>query len=419
MGVVVHGWAENGTIYWWANTEDVKLKNRDTTNSAKAAPMIFRGNTTLTSISLEGIDTSEVTLMYSIFSGCTALTEIPGIEDIDTSSVTNMIQMFSDCSSLKSLDLSNWNTAKVTSMGGMFYDCSGLTTLDVSGFKTDKVTDMSSMFSYCSGLISLDLSSFKTRNMTNMSDMFYNCSALQELKLTNFDTSAVTRKAYRSGVFIGDTRLSSLTIGAQTDLSKTSLPSPYAEKGGTGKWTFADQYNHDDACTADELMTKTASTDGAAGTWVAELADPVVKIKITFTDTTTAKNGLDGTFAIYSSNKEPLYCTTDAEGNSSYVITVKDGSSDEIESDLFVEGNYYLVQLSAPTGFAKSPDQAFTIASTDLGTTKTLAVTNTKQITMPQTGSDEAAKAMQLAALLIIAGVAVLAAGNRSTGRKS
>ena len=455
----IYGWAENGTIYWWANTEDVKLKNATT---------MFNGNTTLTSISLEDIDTSEMTSMDGLFSRCTALTEVLGIEDIDTSSVNNMTQVFFFCSSLKSLDLSKWDTTKVTSMNAMFSACSSLTTLDVSGFKTDKVTNMSAMFSSCSSLTTLDVSGFKTDNVTNMSgmfsgcsglttlnvsnfvttsatnmkamfygikkvpsldlsnfntakvtnmqNMFYGCSALQTLKLTNFDTSAVTSK---TSMFTGNAKLSSLTIGAKTNLSGTSLPSPYAEKGGTGKWTFADQYNHDDACTVDELMTKTASTDGAAGTWVAELADPVVKIKITFTDTTTAKNGLDGTFAIYSSNKEPLYCTTDAEGNSSYVITVKDGSSDEIESDLFVEGNYYLVQLSAPTGFAKSPDQAFTIASTDLGTTKTLAVTNTKQITMPQTGSDEAAKAMQLAALLIIAGVAVLAAGNRSTGRKS
>ena len=559
----IYGWAENGTIYWWANTEDVKLKNATT---------MFKGNTTLTSISLEDIDTSEMTSMDGLFSRCTALTEVLGIEDIDTSSVNNMTQVFFFCSSLKSLDLSKWDTTKVTSMNTMFSACSSLTTLDVSGFKTDKVTNMCGMFSGCSGLTTLDVSGFKTDNVTNMSsmfngcsglttldvsgfktdkvtnissmfhscskvtslkvsgfktsnatnmafmffncssltaldvsgfntanvtsmsymfgncskittinvsgfntakatnmsgmfsgcsglttlnvsnfvttsatnmgamfygikkvpsldlsnfntakvtnmqNMFYGCSALQTLKLTNFDTSAVTSK---TSMFTGNTKLSSLTIGAKTNLSGTSLPSPYAEKGGTSKWTLADQYNHDDACTAAELMAKTASTGGAAGTWVAELADPTAKIKITFTDTTTAKNGLDGTFAIYSSNKEPLYCTTDAEGNSSYVITVKDGSSDEIESDLFVEGNYYLVQLSAPTGFAKSPDQAFTIASTDLGTTKTLAVTNTKQITMPQTGSDEAAKAMQLAALLIIAGVAVLAAGNRSTGRKS
>lgn len=137
----------------------------------------------------------------------------------------------------------------------------------------------------------------------------------------------------------------------------------------------------------------------------------VVDIKLT--DTTATKNNLNGTFAICSSDNVPLYCTTDADGNSSYIIDVKDGASDEIESDLFVEGNYYLVQLSTPTGFAKNPNLAFSIESTDLGTTKTLEITNMKAVSMPETGSGEAKVLTQIALVLIACGSIVMATGRK------
>ena len=54
--------------------------------------------------------------------------------------------MFSGCSSLASLDLSSLDTSNVTSMSFMFDGCSSLASLDLSGLDTSKVTRMSSMF---------------------------------------------------------------------------------------------------------------------------------------------------------------------------------------------------------------------------------------------------------------------------------
>ena len=119
------------------------------------------------------------------------LTTIEGLENLNTSAVTNMEGMFSGCSGLTSLNLSNFNTSAVTNMGWMFEGCSSLTSLNVSNFNTSKVTNMSEMFEGCSSLKELNVSNFNTSAVTNMGQMFYGCSGLKELNVSNFNTSAV------------------------------------------------------------------------------------------------------------------------------------------------------------------------------------------------------------------------------------
>ncbi len=87
-------------------------------------------------------------------------------------------------------DLSNFNTSNVTNMGSMFSGCSSLTSLDLSSFDTSNVTIMWGMFSSCSSLTSLDLSSFDTSNVTNMDYMFQNCSNLQTIRVGSLWTTA-------------------------------------------------------------------------------------------------------------------------------------------------------------------------------------------------------------------------------------
>ena len=55
---------------------------------------------------------------------------------INTSNVTDMLNMFSGCQSLKSLDLSNFDTSNVDNMNSMFKDCTNLEILDISNFDT-------------------------------------------------------------------------------------------------------------------------------------------------------------------------------------------------------------------------------------------------------------------------------------------
>ena len=171
----------------------------------------------LTSISFGNFNTSKVTNMKDMFSGCSALTSL-NLSNFNTSNVTKMSSMFHNCSKLTSLNVSNFNTSKVTDMKWMFSYCSSLTSLNVSNFNTSNVTNISYMFYYCPKLTSLDLSNFYTSKVTSMTQMFYNCSSLTSLNLSNFNTSNVTNMP---GMFQNCSKLTSLNLSS-FDMSKVT-----------------------------------------------------------------------------------------------------------------------------------------------------------------------------------------------------
>ena len=156
---------------------------------------MFYGCSGLTELNVSNFNTSAVRDMSAMFSGCSFLTEL-NVSNFNTSAVTNMSEMFAGCYGLTELNVSNFNTSTVTTMQGMFYGCSGLTSLNVSNFNTSAVMDMRVMFSDCSGLTSLNVSNFNTSKVTDMLWMFYGCSGLTKLNLSNFNTSAVTDMSY-------------------------------------------------------------------------------------------------------------------------------------------------------------------------------------------------------------------------------
>ena len=173
---------------------------------------------------LEYFNTSAVTNMSQMFSGCSSLKEL-NLSNFNTSSVTDMSRMFSDCSGLTALNLSNFNTAAVTNMSKMFSGCSGLTALNLSKFNTAAVTNMSDMFSGCSGLTALNLSKFNTAAVTNMSDMFHRCTLLEELNVSNFNTSAVTNM---SDMFSGCIHLTALNLSNFNTAAVTNMSSMFS-----------------------------------------------------------------------------------------------------------------------------------------------------------------------------------------------
>ena len=63
--------------------------------------------------------------------------------------------MFGVCSSLTSLNLSNFDTSKVTNMNMMFSGCRSIKTIICpNGLDCSNVTDMSEMFHYCTNFTS-------------------------------------------------------------------------------------------------------------------------------------------------------------------------------------------------------------------------------------------------------------------------
>ena len=175
----------------FSKAESIDLSYLDTSLVTDMGSM-FSGCRSLTSLDLVPLDTSQVTDMYRMFYDCSSLTSLD-LAPLDTSQVTGMNSMFTGCSSLTNLDLTPLDTSKVTDMGSMFSSCSGLTSLNLTSFDTSNVTNMYSMFSRCTSLTEIVFGGeFSTSNVTNMGAMFSHCSSLKSLDLSGFDTSNVT-----------------------------------------------------------------------------------------------------------------------------------------------------------------------------------------------------------------------------------
>ena len=163
---------------------------------------------------------------YAWFSGMSNLTTITGMKEyLNTSEVTNMNDMFSGCSSLTSLDVSGFNTSNVEYMASMFYGCSNLKNLDLSSFNTSNVSFMSNMFSYCRKLQSVNLSSFNTSNVVEMSGMFIECNKLASVDLSSFNTSNVTNM---HNMFLYCSNLTSLDISGFNTANVTDMQDMFA-----------------------------------------------------------------------------------------------------------------------------------------------------------------------------------------------
>ena len=187
------------------------------------------------------------------------LKKIEGLTNLNTSKVTTMSGMFSGCSRLTSLDLSNFKTEKVQNMSSMFDECKKLTSLNLSNFNTEKVQNMSSMFSGCSSLTSLNLSNFNTENVQYMMKMFSGCQNLTSLDLSNFNTEDVKDMSYMfhgcnstwacsesMGMFSGCTNLKGAVPydASKTDVSMANPETGYfTKKESTGVATATTEAN--------------------------------------------------------------------------------------------------------------------------------------------------------------------------------
>lgn len=172
---------------WYEYNADIKTAKVDIKEITRLSNM-FKGCYNLTSVDLDGLDTSNVISMSGMFAGCNSLTDLD-LSGLDTSNVKYMESMFRDCNSLVDLDLNGLDTNNVENMESMFRDCNSLADLDLSELKADSVTSMEYMFSGCGGLKSLNLSGINAVNVKYMDSMFENCINLENLDLEGFNAS--------------------------------------------------------------------------------------------------------------------------------------------------------------------------------------------------------------------------------------
>ena len=133
-------------FYGMSKLKSINLSSFDTSNVITMSNM-FNGNGALPSLDLSSFDTSKVTNMSCMFRHLSKVETVILSESFITSKVTTMSFMFQNNKNLIELDLSNFNTSEVTDMTNMLSGCTKLKTIYASdNFITTKVTSSVSMF---------------------------------------------------------------------------------------------------------------------------------------------------------------------------------------------------------------------------------------------------------------------------------
>ncbi len=178
---------------------------------------MFSGCKNLIELNLSNWKTSEAYNMSNMFEYCEYLEKISFGDVWDTSGVHYMDRMFYGCNNLIELNIEDWNTSRVESMSFLFSECWELTTLNLEGWDTSKVTDMAGMFNLTSSLKELKFGkSWNTKNVTNMGGMFCG-TGMTELNLNDWDTSNVENMA---AMFWEAYQLKQLNLGKLWNTSK-------------------------------------------------------------------------------------------------------------------------------------------------------------------------------------------------------
>ena len=168
---------------------------------------------------------------YHLFAGLQSLQKIVGMQYLNTSEMTTMESMFSGCWDLKELDLSHFDTRNVSTMRWMFGWATELENLDLRSFDTRNVADMSHMFYECMDMKTVDLSSFNTSNVADFSSMF---DIPQHSYLTTIYASEefVTTSATAHGKLDMFVACTSLVGGSGSHFDATCTSADYARIDG-------------------------------------------------------------------------------------------------------------------------------------------------------------------------------------------
>lgn len=150
--------------------------------------------------------------------------------DLDTSQVTDMWGMFGGCSALTGIPL--YDTSNVETFGthgfgigapwdGMFRGCSAL--VDVPAIDTSSASHVAHMFDGCSSLVelpTLDFSSVDINGLNNAVDIFKGCTSLERVVL-----EGMGRGFSVAGTNMGAAALNDLFSGLATvtDTPTTSI----------------------------------------------------------------------------------------------------------------------------------------------------------------------------------------------------
>ena len=224
----------DGSVKAWVDGTELYIGGNGKIIAGESLMCAFCGGANINAITgLDMLDTSNVTDMTSMFSGCgynsTEFTLDLG-NNFDTSKVTDMKCMFDACgynSTVFMLNLGDkFDTSNVTDMSNMFGGCgrsSTVFTLDLGDkFNTAKVTDMCQMFDECgynsNAFITLDLSSFTLSADTSLSSFAQNMPVTTFIFGEGWANAALPSAGSSDGAFYADSQISTTVTGATPNL---------------------------------------------------------------------------------------------------------------------------------------------------------------------------------------------------------
>ena len=172
--------------YLFDHCYDLKTIDLSEFNTKNITSMNYMFNycSKLEVLDLSKFNFDDVKSTASMFSHCCKLEKIYFPKKINNS-FTNMEYMFKGCG-LTSADLSIFNTSNVTSMKGLFTGCSSLKNLNLADCDFNKVEDMSYMFDWCLSLRVINFERVKCTNVKNIDFMFNKCNNLKSLNMEDF-----------------------------------------------------------------------------------------------------------------------------------------------------------------------------------------------------------------------------------------
>lgn len=122
---------------------------------------------------------------------------------------TSLEGLFAGLDKLASVSLAGLDTTQVTSLASMFRGCASLTSVDLTALDTSAADDLSSLFEGCAALTSVKLPASFGRAATDIHDLFSGCTMLSGLALPeNFGAAARDM----AGLFRGCQNLGALTL---------------------------------------------------------------------------------------------------------------------------------------------------------------------------------------------------------------
>lgn len=190
----------------------------DTTNVTKINDL-FSGCTSLTSITFE-TDMPNVTEMERVFYNCQSLQNVVFNRKLNLDKVTTLESAFEECSSLTTLNIGIASLSSIQNLKKTFKNCNSLTTFSFDICDTPTLNDTTEMFSGCSNLSKIYVSNnFQGLNIANSTDMFAGCNNLVGGQGFSYNTSFTSGEYGRvdyGGIMPGYYTLS----GSQTEVNE-------------------------------------------------------------------------------------------------------------------------------------------------------------------------------------------------------